>query len=138
MQMATPEGKPARRPRRNVPWLPIWSLVLGIAIFAAMAAGGNIGRGLVSLGLFAAFAAVFFLGSGNETIAGLATPRSDERWAMINQRSLAFAGVVLVLILVAGWIVELANGHDGSPYTEVMGGGAVAYFAAALWLRFRS
>jgi hypothetical protein len=35
-------------------------------------------------------------------------------------------------------VVELANGNDGSPYSELFAGGTIAYFAAALWLRFRS
>lgn len=57
---------------------------------------------------------------------------------MINQRAMAFAGTVLVLVLIGGWVVELARGNDGSPYSEVFAGGVVAYFAAALWLRSRS
>jgi hypothetical protein len=82
--------------------------------------------------------ALFYFGARNETIGGLAEPRRDERWAMINQRAMAFAGTVVVLILIAGWVIELANGNDGSPYSEIFAGGTIAYFAAALWLRFRS
>ena len=45
---------------------------------------------------------------------------------MINQRAMAFAGTVLVLVLIGGWVVELARGNDGSPYSEVFAGGVVA------------
>src|SRR5919204_3395311 len=126
MQMTVPESKHPRRHLSRAPWLVIWSLALGVVFFTAAAIGGHLGNGFVSLGLFVAFAAIFYFGSGNETIGGLAAPRRDERWAMINQRALAFAGTVLVLILIGGWLVELANGKDGSPYSEVMGGGVAA------------
>ncbi|HEY6636068.1 MAG TPA: hypothetical protein VIZ61_00160 [Solirubrobacterales bacterium] len=138
MQMAIPESKYSRRRFARAPWLPVWSLFLGIVISTAMAIGGNLTIALVTLGLFVAFSALFYFGARNETIGGLAEPGRDERWAMINQRAMAFAGTVLVLILIGGWVVELANGNDGSPYSEVFAGGTIAYFAAALWLRFRS
>jgi hypothetical protein len=119
------------------PWLSIWSLALGLVVSGALVIGGNFAIGLVNFGLFVAFAAFFYFGSRNETIAGLASPGRDERWAMINQRALAFAGTVVTLILIGGWVVELVRGNDGSPYSEVIAGGAIAYFAAALWLRSR-
>jgi hypothetical protein len=138
MQMAVPESKYRKRPGARTPWLPIWSLVLGIVISTAVAIGGNLTIALINLGLFVAFSALFYFGARNETIGGLAEPRRDERWAMINQRAMAFAGTVVILILIVGWVVELANGNDGSPYSEIFAGGTIAYFAAALWLRFRS
>jgi len=138
MQMSVPERKSNRNRPHRVPWLVTWTLILGVAFFVATVVGGSVLSGLISLVLFVAFAALLYFGSGNETIAGLADHRRDERLAMINERSLAFAGSVMILILITGWIVELVNGHDGSPYSEVMGGGVIAYFAAALWLRFRS
>jgi hypothetical protein len=138
MQMAVPESKYCKRPGARTPWLPIWSLVLGIVISTAVAIGGNLTIALINLGLFVAFSALFYFGARNETIGGLAEPRRDERWAMINQRAMAFAGTVVILILIVGWVVELANGNDGSPYSEIFAGGTIAYFAAALWLRFRS
>ena len=139
MEMAIPEPKQARRQLFRGPWLSVWSLILGVLFFTASAIGGNLTNAFVSLGAFVAFAAVFYFGAArNETIGGLAAPRRDERWAMINQGALAFAGTVVVLTVIGGWLYELANGNDGSPYAEVMGGAVVAYFAGALWLRFRS
>ena len=138
MQMAVPESKGGRRRFYRGPWLVAWSLALGIVIFAATAIGGDLTWGLVSLGLFVAFAAFFYFGARNETIGGLAAPGRDERWAMINQRARAFAGTVVILIVIGAWVYELANGRDGSPYSELIGAGSIAFFAAALWLRFRS
>src|SRR5262245_1141525 len=100
MQMAIPESKFTRRRVFRGPWLSIWSLSLGIIFFAAAAIGGNLNwTSFVSLGLFVAFAAVFYFGAGNETIGGLGSPTRDERWEMINQRAVAVAGTVVILIL---------------------------------------
>ncbi len=138
MEMAIPESKNTRHSPFRGRWLPLWSLSLGIVVSAAIAIGGNLTVALVNLGLFAAFSALFYFGAGNETIGGIAAPRRDERWAMINKRAMAFAGTIVVLGLIGGWVVELANGNDGSPYSELFAGGTIAYFAAALWLRSRS
>jgi hypothetical protein len=138
METVVPESQSARSHLLRGPWLSIWSLFLGVLFFAANVIGGDLGWGLVSLGLFVVFAAVFYFGGGNETIGGLAAPGRDERWAMINERARAFAGTVVILILIGAWLVEIANGEDGLPYSLVMAGGVIAFFAAALWLRFRS
>jgi hypothetical protein len=37
---------------------------------------------------------------------------------VINQRAMAFAGTVVVVALIVGSVVELANGNDGSPYAR--------------------
>ena len=138
MWMDAVESKSMRQQLCRGPWLSVWSLTLGLLVSGAMVIGGSLTAGLITFGLFVAFAAVFYFGRRNETIEGLAAPGRDERWEMINQRALAFAGTIMILILVGGWIVEVANGNDGSPYSEIIGAGAIAYFAAALWLRSRS
>jgi hypothetical protein len=138
MQIAIPDSRSPRHRLARGRWLAIWSLVLGIAVFTATAIGGNLTGGLVSLGLFVAFAALFYFGARNETIGGLSAPGRDERWAMINERARAFAGTVVILAVIGAWVYELAKGRDGSPYAEFIGAGAIAFFVAALWLRFRS
>ena len=121
MWTETVESKPMRHQIFKGPWLSIWSLAVGILVSGATVIGGNLTIGLITLALFVAFAAIFYFGGRNETIAGLAAPRRDERWEMINQRALAFAGTVVILVLIGGWVVELANGNDGSPYAEILG-----------------
>jgi len=138
MEMAIPESRHTRRSPFRGRWLPVWSLSLGVVVSAAVAIGGNLTVALINLGLFTAFAALFYFGAGNETIGGLSAPRRDERWEMINQRAMAFAGTVVVLGLIGGWVVELAKGNDGNPYGTLFAAGTIAYFAAALWLRSRS
>jgi hypothetical protein len=118
--------------------LSVWSLALGLVISGAIVIGGNLTSGLITFAAFVVFAAFFYFGGRNETVAGIASPTRDERWEMINQRALAFSGTVVTLILIVGWVVEVLQGNDGSPYAEIVGGGALAYLAGALWLRSRS
>jgi hypothetical protein len=135
------EAIESRRMKRRIfrgPWLSVWSLALGLVISAAIVIGGNLTSGLITLAAFVVFAAFFYFGARNETVEGIGSPARDERWEMINQRALAFTGTVVTLILIVGWIVEVLQGQDGSPYAEIVGGAALAYLGAALWLRSRT
>ncbi len=138
MEMAIPESKHRRHSLFRGRWLPVWSMLLGVVLSTAIAIGGNLTAGLINLGVFAVFSALFYFGAGNETVGGIASPRRDERWEMIHERAMAVAGTVIVLGLIVAWVIDLANGNDGSPYSEIFAGGTIAYFAMALWLRSRS
>ena len=50
----------------------------------------------------------------------------------------ALAGLVVILVLIGAWLYELSQGHDGSPYGQIMAVGGLAYIAAVVVLRFRS
>lgn len=128
-----------RRPWwRSAWWMPLFCLALGALILAAMAIGGDTGGGLRSFGIMAAVAALFAAGGRSETLRGLGGPGRDERWSSIDLRASAFAGFVLIAVLAGAWLWELAGGRDGSPYTEVLAVGGVAYIVAVAFLRRRS
>jgi hypothetical protein len=50
----------------------------------------------------------------------------------------ALTGLVLVLVIIGAWLVEVAQGKDGTPYAQLGAVGGVAYVAAAAFLRRRS
>jgi hypothetical protein len=52
-------------------FLPLFSVALGIVIFAAQWIGGDPGSGLVSLGIMVAFGGLLLFGGRSETIRGL-------------------------------------------------------------------
>ena len=137
MQMGIdrPSGRPFWRSRW---WMPLFALLLGALIFAALAIGGDTAAGLKGFGVMALVAAVFAFGGRSETLSGLGGPGRDERWSMIDLRASAFAGSVVVTVLVGAWLWELAHGEDGSPYGQVLGVGGIAYIAAIALLRRRS
>jgi len=133
MQTAT-RNKPFWRSRW---WMPLFSLALGAAMFAAFAIGDETGQGIFSFGVMAAVAALFFFGGRSETLRGLGGPGRDERWAAIDTRASLFAGIVVITAIIVAWLWEVAHGDDGSPYTQLGALGGVSYVAAVAFLRWR-
>jgi len=119
-------------------WMPLFALLLGALVFAAMAVGGNPGDGVKGFGVMAAVAAVFWFGGRSETVSGIGGPGRDERWELIDLRATAFAGVVVLTVLAGAWLWELAQGDGGSPYSQVLAIGGVAYIVALAVLRRRA
>ncbi len=119
-------------------WVPAWSLFIGALMLAAMWIGGDRGGGVQALAVMAVVAALFAFGGRSDTLRGLGGPGRDERWAMIDLRASAFAGLVVIVVLAGGWLWELAHAKDGSPYSEIMAVGGVAYIAAIAFLRWRA
>ena len=85
----------------------------------------------------AGLALLFLLGNRSETLRGLGGPGRDERWEMIDTRATAFAGLVVLKIMIAVWLYEIAHGRDGSPYGQLLASSGVAYLVAVAWLRWR-
>ena len=120
-------------------WMPLFSLALGAVVFAAFAIGGNGGDGAKAFGVLAVVALVFVVaGSRSETLSGLGGPGRDERWAAIDLRASAFAGMAVVLATLGAWLYELADGRDGSPYGQLAAVGGLAYIVAVAVLRWRA
>jgi hypothetical protein len=119
-------------------FLPIFTIVLGLALGGAQWKGGDRQTGLTSLAFFVAIAAVLFFGGRSETIRMIRGDGRDERWARIDLAATAISGfVVIMAILVAcGW--EWAHGRDGSPFVLLGAIAGVSYIAALLVLRKRS
>jgi hypothetical protein len=106
---------------------------------AAFAIGGSVGDGVYAFTVMAVLAAVFAIGSTrSETLGGLGGPGRDERWAMIDLRAGAAAGLVLILVVIGAWLYEIARGEDGSPYGQLGAIAGVAYIIAVAVLRWRS
>ncbi len=76
-------------------------------------------------------------GGRSETVRGLRGDGRDERFRMMDITATAFAGIVLISVLIGVWCVELARGHDGSPYGELLAVGGLAYLAGIAIIRFR-
>ena len=118
-------------------FLPLFALALGGVVFGAQAIGGHPGSGLVSLGIMASFGAVFLFGGRSETIRGLRGDGRDERFRRIDIHATAFAGTVVITAVIVGFVVELAHGRDGNPYTWLGALGGLAYLAAIVVMRLR-
>jgi hypothetical protein len=118
-------------------FLPLFALSIGGVLFGAQAIGGHPGSGLVSLGIMAFAGAVFLFGDRSETIRGLRGDGRDERFQRIDIHATAFAGTVVILAVITGFVVELARGNNGNPFTWLGAIGGLAYLVAVIFMRIR-
>jgi hypothetical protein len=118
-------------------FMPLFSLFMGALVLGAFAIGGDVKNGLYSVPLFVGLAALFFFARRSETVQGLGGPGRDERWAMIDLTATAATGAVLITVVIGCWLVEIAKGHDGSPYGQLGAVAGLAYIVAVAILRVR-
>jgi hypothetical protein len=119
-------------------WLtPLICLGLGVVVFAVSALGGQFVAGLVSLAVLAAFGLVVLLLTGrSETVRGLTVGR-DERFAQIDLRATAVAGLVVLVTLIVAWLVTTARGQNGHPYDWLLAVSGLSYVLALAFFRWR-
>lgn len=128
----------SRTRRTAVSWsVPAVAVTIGVGYLVAGWLGGMLAFGVFGLALMVGFA-VFLLLAGrySETVAGLLN-RKDERISGIDTSASLFAGMVVLLTTLVMFIVEMAQGLDGSPYYQLAALGGAAYVVAVVWLRLR-
>jgi hypothetical protein len=118
-------------------FLPGFAVGLGLAVLAAYWIGGDLSSGLTSLGIMVAFGALILLGGRSETVRGLRGDGRDERFRQIDIHATAVAGMVVITAIIAAFLVEVARGHDGSPYAWLGAIAGLAYLAAVAVFRLR-
>jgi drug/metabolite transporter (DMT)-like permease len=118
-------------------FVPLFAVALGLAMFAVQWVGGDARTGLGSLAIMAAFGAVVLFGGRSETIRGLRGDGRDERFRQIDITATAIAGTVVISAIIVAFLVEMARGQDGAPYTWLGAIGGLAYLAAIIVLRTR-
>src|SRR5690242_8205004 len=89
-------------------FMPAFCLGLGVVVLVVGWLGGQLGTGVFGLVVMAAFGLFLLLVTGHsETVRGLTTGR-DERFAQIDLKATAVAGLVLIITLIVAWLVEVA------------------------------
>jgi hypothetical protein len=119
-------------------FVPVFSVAMGAVMLAAMWIGGHPRDGLGALGLMTGLGLVFLLGGRSETIRGLRGDGRDERFALIDLKATAFAGLAIIVAVIAGFLIEIARGHSGAPFDWLGAIGGFSYALAILILRWRS
>jgi len=120
-------------------WLqPALSVALGAGLWIASWAGGHPGAGAFMFAVMTAFGALLLLGGRSESVRGMRGDGRDERWAMIDTRATALAGLVVITAIIIGFFVEIAHGRSGAPYTWLGAIAGIAYLAGLVIGRWRS
>jgi len=118
-------------------FMPAFCVGLGGVVLLASWLGGQLGSGVYGLVVMAAFGLFFLLVTGrSETIRGLTTGR-DERFAQIDLKATAAAGLALIITVIVAWLVQTARGHSGHPYDWLAAIGGLAYLVAVAAFRWR-
>ena len=119
--------------------MPAFSVALGLAFLVAALLGDDPGSGVGGLVVMSAVGLAFLaLSPRSDTVAGLAGPGRDERWAAIDVHATAISGMVLVAVILGAFFYELATGRDGEPWSQLGAVGGITYVLAVLVLRRRS
>lgn len=132
------EARPVRRNPLRSKWsIPLLSMVAGIAYLVASSVGGQPTSGAVGLGIMVLFGAGVLAAGRSETVRGLRGDGRDERFEMLDLRATALAGVALILAIIVAFMVEVAHGRNGAPYSWLGAIAGLAYLAAVVYLRIR-
>jgi hypothetical protein len=118
-------------------FLPLLSVALGFVMLAAMWIGGDLSTGLQSLAIMTVFGGLILFGGRSETVRGLRGDGRDERFRQIDIHATAFAGIVVLSAIIVAFIVEVARGHEGTPYSWLGAIGGLSYLVAVIGLRLR-
>jgi hypothetical protein len=117
--------------------VPGVAALAGGAYLVAGLVGDDVSFGVLGLVLMLAAGGVFVLASRwSETAAGL-RDRTDERINAIDRAASLTAGMVVLLTVLVMFVVEIARGEDGSPYSELGALGGLTYVVSMVWLRYR-
>ena len=118
-------------------FLPVFSVGLGLVMLAALWVGGSLGGGLWALAVMCAFGALILLGGSSETIRGLRGDGRDERFRQLDIVATAIAGLAVITAIIVAFVVEVARGNDGAPYSWLGALAGLAYLVAIAVLRVR-
>jgi hypothetical protein len=88
--------------------------------------------------IMAIYAGLLILGGRVEILRALRGQFDDERYRSFDLRATAYAGGVTVLVMIGGFLYELARGEDGQPYSLLCAVAGASYLASLIWLRWRS
>jgi hypothetical protein len=117
--------------------IPVVAVLLGVAYLVAGLLGDNLGFGIFGLLLMVAVGGVVLLaGRYSETVAGL-MDRRDERINALDETASLLAGMAVLAAVLLMFVVEVAQGRDGSPYFQLGALGGLTYLVALVYQRFR-
>lgn len=117
--------------------VPLLAVSMGLIIFAAQWIGGSLAGGLVSLAILTGAGILVLVSGRSETIRGLRGDGRDERFAQIDLQATAAAGLAVIIAIIIAFVVEVARGHSGAPFTWLGAIAGLAYLLSVVTLRRR-
>ena len=117
---------------------PIFGVLMGVVYLVALSVAGNPVSGVFAFAVMVAFSGGLLLARRrSETVRGL-LDRRDERITAIDLRATAVTALVMIAVVLVAFVVEIARGQSGWPYSMLGFVGGVTYIVAVIVLRVRS
>jgi hypothetical protein len=118
--------------------IPAVGVALGLLMLAAASIGGDPRAGAGMLVVMLVYSATLLVfGGRSDTIGVLAGRPADERYGMIGVHATAVAGVVGLIVALAGFLWATAHGQSGLDFALVAASAGIAYLGALIWFRWR-
>lgn len=119
--------------------VPGVAVVLGLVMLGIQIAQDDLVLGLVLLAIMWGYGLVIVVLRRRTEIGELLGGGvTDERRQAIQVTALAVTGQVLIVVLVGGFIVQMARGGDTQPWTSLGALGGVTYLLSLVVMRARS
>jgi Na+/H+ antiporter NhaD/arsenite permease-like protein len=116
---------------------PIFGVLMGLMYLVAFWAGGSLAYGVFGLAVMVAFSLLLLVARRHsETVRGLLDHR-DERITAIDLRATAVTALAMIAVVLVAFVVEIARGQSGWPYSMIGAVGGLAYLVAVVVLRVR-
>jgi hypothetical protein len=116
---------------------PIFGVAMGVVYLVALSVAGDPVDGVIAFAVMVAFSGALLLARRrSETVKGL-LDRRDERISAIDLRATAITALVLIAVILVAFVVQLARGQSGWPYSMLGFVGGVTYVVAVICLRVR-
>ena len=116
---------------------PIFGAAMGVVYLVAFLVAGNPVDGVFGFAVMIVFSAALLLASRrSETVKGLLDHR-DERISAIDVRATAVTALVMITVVIVAFVVQIARGQSGWPYSMLGFVGGLSYVAAVIVLRIR-
>ena len=120
----------SREPR----WMFVaYSVGLGVLIAIAALIGGEPWFAIFAVVWMAIFGVVLSFTPWGK----LRSSSQDERERSIGTEAVAASGGVLIVVILGAWLIDLARGGDGMPYTWLAAVGGVSFPVALGYLNRR-
>ena len=117
---------------------PIFGVLMGVVYLVALSVAGQPVYGVLALAVMVVFSGALLLARRrSETVKGL-LDHKDERISAIDLRATAITALALIAVILIAFVVQIARGQSGWPYSMLGFVGGVTYIVAVIVLRVRS
>ena len=129
--------EPTTKTSRKYLATPIFGVLMGVVYLVALSVAGNPVSGVLAFAVMVTFSGGLLLARRrSETVRGL-LDRRDERITAIDLRATAITALALIAVILIAFVVQIARGQSGWPYSMLGFVGGVTYIVAVIVLRVR-